>query len=263
MLRITALVKHVPDVTDRRFTDDLTLEREGVPGALSELDEYTVEQAIRVAEARRAEGGESELTYLSVGPAQASEALRKALSMGGDRAVHVLDPALHGSDAHATSLVLAAAIRRIGSDLVVCGMASTDAGLGLIPAMVAERLGVPQVTLAVSLTLRGDQVCIERESQLATETVEGTLPVLVSVTDRTGEPRYPSFKGIMAAKKKPLETWSVADLDLDGSSVGLAAAYTKVLAAQARPPRGGGEVVTDDEDGGVRLAGFLSTRKFI
>ena len=263
MLRITALVKYVPEPTDRWFATDFTLDRDAAPGRLSELDEHTAEQAISLAEARRADGGEAELTYLTMGPPSAAEALRKALSMGGDRAVHVLDPALHGSDALATSLALACAIKRIGFDLVVCGMASTDAGLGLVPAMLAERLQVPQISLASSLSLNGDRVAIERESQLATETIEGTLPALVSVTDRTGEARYPSFKGIMAAKKKPLEAWSLGDLGIAEADVGLQAAYTKVLSATPRPPRGGGELVTDEGDGGTRLAGFLGAQKFI
>jgi electron transfer flavoprotein beta subunit len=263
VLRITALVKYTPEATERRFADDLTLDRDGTPGRLSELDEHTAEQAIRLAEARRAAGGEAEVTYLTMGPSAATEALRKALAMGGDRAVHVLDPALHGSDAHATSLTLAAAIERIGFDLIVCGMASTDAGLGLIPAMLAERLAVPQVSLATSLSLDGERVSIKRETQFAVEAVEGTLPALVTVTDRTGEARYPSFKGIMAAKKKPVETWSLGDLEIDESRAGLNAAYTKVLEVTARPPRGKGEIITDDGDGSVQLAGFLTRQKFI
>jgi electron transfer flavoprotein beta subunit len=199
-----------------------------------------------------------------MGPPAAAEALRKALSMGGDRAVHVSDPSLHGADAHASSLVLAKALERLGYDIVVCGMASTDAGMGAVPSMLAERLGIPQLTLASRLTLDGDRVTIERETQLATETVEGVLPALVSVTDRTGDARYPSFKGIMAAKKKKVETWSLADLGIDPSLVGLDAAYTKVLSATARPPREGGEVVTDDDgDGASNLAAFLSAQKFI
>jgi electron transfer flavoprotein beta subunit len=263
VLRITALVKYVPEATDRKFADDLTVDRTSVPGRLSELDEYAAEQAIRLAEARRVDGGDAELTYLTMGPEGAVDALRKALAMGGDRAVHICDPALHGSDTHATSLVLAAAIQRIGFDLVVCGMASTDAGLGVVPAMLAERLAVPQVSLAASLCLNGDRVLITRETQSAKETVEAALPALVSVTDRTGEARYPSFKGIMAAKKKPVETLSLADLGIAETQGGLAAAYTKVLSAPARPPRGGGELITDDGDGGVKLAEFLSAQKFI
>jgi len=202
-----------------------------------------------------------------MGPPAAAEALRKALSIGGDRGVHVSDPALHGSDAHATSLVLARAIERIGYDIVVCGMASTDAGMGTVPAMLAERLGIPQVSLATRLSLDGDQVTIDRETQQATETLQATLPALVSVTDRTREARCPSFKGIMAAKKKPVETWSLADLGIDGQLAGLAHAYTKVLSATARPPRAGGEIATDDDgsggSGGERLLTFLGAQKFI
>jgi len=262
MLRITALVKHTPELTgDRRFAADLVLDREATEGRLSELDEHTAEQAIKLAEGAKAAG--AELTYLTMGPPAAAEALRKALSMGGDRAVHVSDPALRGADAHATSLVLAAAVERIGYDIVVCGMASTDGSMGAVPAMVAERLGVPQISLASRLSLDGDEVTIERETQLATETVSGTLPALVSVTDRTGEARYPSFKGIMAAKKKQVETWTLADLGIDPAMAGPGSAYTRVLSATARPPRTAGEMVTDDGDGGGQLAAFLGAQKFI
>jgi electron transfer flavoprotein beta subunit len=260
MLRITALVKHTPELTgDRRFAADFTLDRAAAGGRLSELDEHTAEQAIRLAEGA---GSGAELTYVTMGPAAAAEALRKALSMGGDRAVHVSDPSLHGADAHATSLVLARALGRLGYDIVVCGMASTDAGMGAVPSMLAERLGIPQISLASRLSLDGDRVTIERETQFATETVEGALPALVSVTDRTGEARYPSFKGIMTAKKKKVETWTLADLGIDPSLTDLDA-YTKVLSATARPPRAGGEIVTDDGAGGGELAAFLSAQKFI
>jgi len=264
VLRIVTLVKYTPELTgDRRFAADFTIDRPAAGSRLSELDEHAAEQALRLADARLAEDGEAEITYLTMGPPGAAEALRKALSMGGDKAVHVTDDALHGADALATSLVLARAVERIGFDLVLCGMASTDAGMGVVPAMLAERLGIPQVSLAGSLSLDGDRVSIEREGQAATETVEGTLPALVSVTDRTGEARYPSFKGIMAAKKKPVETWSLADLGIDASRVGLAAAHTRVLSVTPRPPRQSGEMVKDDGDGGVRLADFLSAQKFI
>jgi electron transfer flavoprotein beta subunit len=257
MLRIIALVKYTPELTgDRRFADDFTVDREG--GRLSELDEYTAEQALRLAGA-----GEAEVTYLTMGPPGAADALRKALSMGGDRAVHVCDPALHGTDAWATSLVLARAAERIGFDLLMCGMASTDAGMGTVPAMLAERLGVGQLSLVSSVSLDRDRVRVERDTQAATETVEGKLPTLVSVTDRTGEARYPSFKGIMAAKKKPVETWSLADLGIDPATVGLGQAYTKVLSVTVRPSRQAGQLVTDEGDGGSRLAEFLSAQKFI
>ena len=128
----------------------------------------------------------------------------------------------------------------------MCGMASTDAGLGVVPAMLAERLGVPAVTLASEVTVEGDTVRIRRDGDVATETIEGTLPLVLSVTDQSGEARYPSFKGIMAAKKKPLETWSLADLGLDAEKVGLSAAWTVVEDTTARPPRSQGEIVTDE-----------------
>ena len=149
--------------------------------------------------------------------------------MGADKGVHVIDDAIAGSDALATSLVLAEAIKKIGRpDLVVCGMASTDGSMSVVPAMLAERLGLPQVTLASLVETQGDQIRIRRDGDTATEIIEGTLPVVLSVTDQTGEARYPSFKGIMAAKKKPVETWSLADLGVDAEQVGLSAAWTQV-----------------------------------
>jgi electron transfer flavoprotein beta subunit len=264
VLKIVALIKYTPELTgDRHLAPDFTLDRAATPGRISELDEYTVEQALQVAEAVTGAGGEAEITYLLMGPPAGADAIRKALSMGGDKAVHVSDDAIHGSDAIATSTVLAAALRKAGFDLVLCGMASTDANMGVVPSMLAERLGIAQVTLAAKLTVTGEQVVIERETDAATETIEATLPALVSVTDRTTEARYPSFKGIMAAKKKPVETWSLADLEISPESVGLAAAYTQVLSATARPARTAGELVKDDGEGGIRLAEFLTAQKFI
>jgi electron transfer flavoprotein beta subunit len=170
---------------------------------------------------------------------------------------------LHGSDAFATSLVLAAAIRRIGFDLVVTGMASTDAGMGIVPALLAERLAVPQVTFAGQLTVSGDTVEIVRDGEASSENVTASLPAVVSVTDRTGEARYPSFKGIMAAKKKPVQTWSLADLDISPEAVGWAGARTTVLSAVRRPARTAGQQVKDDGDGAKVLADFLTAQRFI
>ncbi|MYX35119.1 hypothetical protein, partial [Streptomyces sp. BoleA5] len=148
-LRIVVAVKYVPDATgDRHFAGDLTTDRDAVDGLLSELDEYAVEQALQVAEA----SGDAEVTVVTVGPEDAKDALRKALSMGADRAVHVEDEGLHGSDVMGTSLVLAKAVERVGFDLVVTGMASTDGTAGVVPALLAERLGVPQVTLLSQVT---------------------------------------------------------------------------------------------------------------
>jgi len=258
--KLVVPVKFTPDLTsDRRFLPDGTVDRGSVPGRLSELDEHAAEQALRVAEA----GGGWELTYVTMGPEGAQEALRKALSMGGDAAVHVLDEALHGSDAFGTSLVLAAAIERIGFDLVITGMASTDAGMGVVPALLAERLGLPAVTYAGRLSVAGDVVEILRDSDVVAETVTARLPALVSVTDRTGEARYPSFKGIMAAKKKPVQTWSLADLGVDPGLVGLGGARSTVLSAVRRPARTAGQMVKDDGEGGKALADFLVAQRFI
>jgi len=257
--KIVVLVKFTPDLTgDRSFQADGTVDRVSVPGRLSELDEHAAEQALRVKES-----GDWELTYLTMGPDGAQDALRKALSMGGDAAVHVRDARLHGSDAFATSLVLAAAIQRIGFDLVLTGMASTDAGMGVVPALLAERLSVPALTFAGQLAVTGDSVEIVRDSDTSAETVTARLPAIVSVTDRTGEARYPSFKGIMAAKKKPVATWGLADLGIDPGQVGLAAARSTVLSAARRPARTASQLVKDDGDGGKLLADFMAAHRFI
>jgi electron transfer flavoprotein beta subunit len=191
--------------------------------------------------------------------------------MGADAGVHVQDDAIAGSDAVATSLVLAAAITKLGQetpvDLVLTGMASTDGTMSVVPAMLAERLSLPQVTYASQLTVEGDgpgaSVSIRRDGDTSTEQIVATLPAVVSVTDQINEPRYPSFKGIMAAKKKPVTVWSLADLGVDASQVGLAAAWTSVETVTARPPREKGQIVIDDGDGGEKLAEFLVARKFV
>ncbi|MEZ0067438.1 electron transfer flavoprotein beta subunit [Streptacidiphilus sp. MAP12-20] len=259
-LRIVVCVKYVPDATgDRRFAEDFTTDRDGVDGLLSELDEYGVEQALRIAEA----SGDAEVTVLTVGGDDAKDALRKALSMGADKAVHVNDDDIHGSDAIATSAVLAAAVGKAGFDLVVCGMASTDGTMGVVPALLAERLGVPGVTLVSEVAVNGGTVTGRRDGDSATEVLEASLPAVVSVTDQSGEARYPSFKGIMAAKKKPVQSWDLDDLGLDAERVGLAGAWTVVDAAVARPARTAGTVVKDEGEGGRQLAEFLAAQKFI
>jgi electron transfer flavoprotein beta subunit len=263
-MNIVVLVKYVPDATaDRRFEADNTVDRVDVDGLLSELDEYAVEQALQIKEKRADE--EIEVTALTVGPEKAVDAVRKALQMGADRGVHVIDDAIAGSDAIGTSLVLAKAIEKLGSvDLVVGGLASTDAGLSVVPAMLAERLGLPQVTLASVVETQGNQVRIKRDTDTATEVVGGTMPLVLSVTDQSGEARYPSFKGIMAAKKKPLETWSLSDLGVDAGQVGLSASWSAVEETAARPPRSAGEIVKDEDGSGAKaLADFLASKKFI
>jgi electron transfer flavoprotein beta subunit len=263
-MNIVVCVKYVPDATaDRRFEADNTVDRVGVDGLLSELDEYAVEQALQIKE-NLGDAEETVVTVLSVGPDNAADAIRKALQMGADKGVHVVDDAIAGSDALSTSLVLAEAIKKLPHDLVVCGMASTDGGLGIVPAMLSERLGVPGVTLGSEINVDGDKVSIRRDGDTATETIEGTLPLVLSVTDQSGEARYPSFKGIMAAKKKPVETFTLGDLGVSGDQVGLAAAWTAVEATEARPPRTAGEIVKDEDGSGAKaLVDFLASKKFI
>jgi electron transfer flavoprotein beta subunit len=259
-MKIVVLIKHVPEPTAVwGFAEDLTLDRQAVDGRLSELDEYAVEQALRLGEA----GTTTDVTHLTMGPARAVDALRKALAMGGHRGVHVLDDAIHGSDAGATSLVLAAALRKAGFDLVVCGMAATDGEMSVIPVMVADRLGVPVVTNAVAIRVDGDAVAVRRETDEVTEEVVAPLPAVVSVTDRSGEARYPSFRNIVAAKKKPVSTWSLADLGLTPDRVGASAAGTAVRAVRPRPPREAGTVVTDEGDAAAQIADFLTAQKLI
>ncbi|MDT0415164.1 electron transfer flavoprotein subunit beta/FixA family protein [Streptomyces sp. DSM 41982] len=259
-LRIVVCVKYVPDATgDRHFAGDLTLDREDVDGLLSELDEYAVEQALQVADA----ADEAEITVVTVGPEDAKDALRKALSMGADKGIHVEDDGLHGSDVFGTSLVLAKAVEKAGYDLVVCGMASTDGTMGVLPALLSERLGVPQVTLLSEVSVDGGVVRGRRDGDAASEMLEARLPAVVSVTDQSGEARYPSFKGIMAAKKKPVESWDLEDLGIEAEEVGLGGSWTAVEGAAARPARTAGTIVTDEGEGGKQLAEFLAGQKFI
>jgi electron transfer flavoprotein beta subunit len=270
-MNIVVCVKYVPDATaDRQFESDNTVDRVGVDGLLSELDEYAVEQALQIKEKRAAGDAAEEVvvTALCVGPEKATDAVRKALQMGADKGVLVSDEAIAGSDYIATSLVLAKAIEKIGAeaavDLVVCGMASTDASGSVIPAMLAERLDLPQVTFASVIETQGDQVRIKRDSDTATEVIGATMPLVLSVTDQTGEARYPSFKGIMAAKKKPMETYSLGDLGVEADQVGLSVAWSEVLETQARPPRTAGEIVTDEDgSGAIALTEFLVSKKFV
>lgn len=260
MTKIVVPVKYVPDATaDRTFTADNTVDREGVDGLLSELDEYAVEQALQVVEA-----GDGEVVVLTVGPGDAADAVRKALQMGADSGIHVQDDAIAGSDAMATSLVLAKALEKVGDfDLVFFGMSSTDGEMGVVPTLVAGRLGLPAVTFASEVTVSGDTVKIKRDADAASQEIEASGKVVVSVTDQTGEARYPSFKGIMAAKKKEVAQWSLADLGLDADQVGLANAFAVVESTTPRPPREAGEIITDGGDGGVKLVEFLASKKFV
>ena len=259
-MNIVVCLKQVPDTWSERTLRpaDSTLDRDAADAVMNELDEYAIEEGLRLAEAH---GGE--VTILSMGPQKASESIRKALSMGADKAVHLVDDALAGSDALATSAALAAVLGRIGFDLVILGSESTDARMGVMAAMLAERLGVPQVSLASKVEIDGSAIRIRRVSEDGYFEVESTLPAVISVVEKINEPRYPSFKGIMAAKKKPVQTMTLAEAGIDAALVGLAGASTEVVDFAQRPPRQAGTIVKDEGDGGVKVAEFLAAQKFI
>jgi electron transfer flavoprotein beta subunit len=258
-MNIVVCVKQVPDTwAEKKLAADSTVDRDSVDGVMNELDEYAVEEALRLKEAH---GGE--VTVLTMGPAKAAETIRKALSMGADAAVHLVDDALHGSDALATSYAMAKALGTLTYDLVVCGSESTDARTSVLPAMLAERLGIAQLTYARKVEVDGTNIRIERLTDTGYDVVEAQLPAVVSVVEKINEPRYPSFKGIMAAKKKPLTTLTCADAEIEAGKVGLAAAASTVDSFADRPPKQAGQIVKDEGDGGTKLAEFLATEKFI
>jgi electron transfer flavoprotein beta subunit len=260
-MNIVVLVKQVPDTySERKLRDsDNTLDRESADAVLDEINEKAVEQALQIKEA-----GEGEVTAVCVGPDRATDAIRKALSMGADKAIHVSDEALHGSDVLATAKVLAAAIGKTGTpDLVIAGNEATDGRAGAIPAIIAELLDLPQLTHAREVTVDGQTVKVTRETDEGISYLEAQLPAVVSVGEKINEPRYPSFKGIMAAKKKPVETLTVADLGVDAGEVGLGNAWSQVTEASPKPPREAGQKVEDEGDGGSKVAEYLVGQKLI
>jgi electron transfer flavoprotein beta subunit len=260
LMNIVVLMKQVPDTEGARTLDpaDNTVDRGAVDPVINYIDEFAIEEGLLLREAH-----DGDVTLLTVGPERATESIRKALSMGVDKAVHVSDPVLHGSDAIQTTKVLAAALGTLEWDVVVAGSEATDSRMSVVPAMLAEVLEVPQLSQARKVTVDGDSVSIERLSSDGYDVVRGRLPAVISVVEKINEPRYPSFKGIMAAKSKPVKTLTVADLDLDAEEFGLAAASTEVVEFAVAPPRQAGQVVVDEGDGGVKIAEFLASRKLV
>ncbi|MBB3085890.1 electron transfer flavoprotein subunit beta/FixA family protein [Geodermatophilus sabuli] len=259
-MNIVVLVKQVPDSGSERTLDpaDNTVARGSADNVLNEIDEYALEEALQLKEAQ---GGE--VTILTVGPDSAADAIRKGLSMGADRAVHVTDEAIHGSDAVQTSAVLAAALGQLEYDLVLCGAEATDSQMSVMPALLAERLGLPQLSGARKLTVDGGVAKVERQTDGGYWALEAPLPAIVSTWDTINEPRYPSFKGIMAAKKKPVEKKTLADLGIDPGTVGAGSATSEVLDFTGRPPKGEGVKVVDEGDGGAKLVDYLAGQKIV
>jgi len=260
-MNIVVLVKQVPDTySERKLRDsDGVLDRDATDAVLDEINERAVEAALQIKEA-----GDAEVTVLTMGPDRATDAIRKALSMGADKAVHLSDTALAGSDAVTTAKALAKAIGTVGQvDLVLAGNEASDGRGGAMAAMVAELLGYPALTHAREISVDGGAVTVKRETDEGVTHLTADLPAVISVGEKINEPRYPSFKGIMAAKKKPVESWGLADLGIEPSQVGLDAAWSKVTSFEARPPRTAGTIVTDEGDGGTRLAEYLVEKKFV
>jgi electron transfer flavoprotein beta subunit len=263
-MNIVVLVKQVPDTySERKLRDDGVLDRDATDAVLDEINERAVEAALQLKEANDG-AGDSVVTVLTMGPDRATDAIRKALSMGADKAVHLSDDALAGSDAVSTAKVLAKAIGTVeGVDLVLAGNEASDGRSAAVPAMVADVLGWPAMTHVRELTVEGGAVTGRRETDDGVTVLTAELPVVVSVSEKINEPRYPSFKGIMAAKKKPVATLTLADVGVDAGEVGLANALTTVTSASPKPPKSAGEKVTDEGDGGDKIASFLVGQKLI
>ena len=260
-MKIVVCIKQVPATgADKRYTDDLRLDRAGVEAIINPLDEYAIEQALRLVD----DGTVDQVTYLSMGPEQAAEALRRALAMGGDDAVLVTDAALSGADEWATAKVLAAALDKLAPDVALMGMASDDARGSLVPGAVAAMRDVPLLSYGSELKLTDGEARVRRLSAAGFDWIAAPLPVVATVTDQVGEPRYASLKGIMAAKRKSLETWSLDDVGLSAGELSGAALtrVTDVRPPEAKPPTERIEGLPAAE-AAVKIADWLEARKLI
>lgn len=257
---IAVLIKQVPDTySERKLREsDSRLDRDAADAVIDEIDSRGVEVALQLTEAH---GGE--VTVVTMGPQRAADALRKALAMGAHKAVHIVDDALAGSDALQTSAVLAAALRTLTFDLLIAGNEATDGRTGSIPSMLAERLGLPQITSVQKLEVEGGSLAAERTDETGYSEITATLPAVISVTEKVTEPRYPNFKGIMAAKSKPVTVLALADLGIDAADADSANAACIVVDATPRPPRSAGEKITDDGSAGSKVAEYLAAARLI
>jgi electron transfer flavoprotein beta subunit len=254
-VNVVVCVKHIPDPNLPVEMDGTRLKREGVQGVLDPGDEFGVEAGLQLKESQ---GGE--VTLVSMGPAQAMDAIRRGLSMGADKGVLISDDSLANSDALTTAKVLAAAIKKNEFDLVIAGVESTDGYTGTMASTLAELLGLPQLTFAKEIEASDGSLKIQRQTADGYHVVESPLPALITVTAGVNEPRYASFKGIMAAKKKPVEEISASDLGLSGDEVAIKQNVTDLSAAEERKA---GEVIQDEGEGAAKIADFLKEAKVI
>jgi electron transfer flavoprotein beta subunit len=256
-MRIAVCVKHVPEGTSRIDPGTKRLDRSG-EGALNHFDANAVEAALRLKDE-----AEAEVVVVSLGPQQALDSLRKALAMGADRAVLVSDDAAAGSDLVATSRLLASALEREEADLVLFGQQASDADGAVLWAAVAERLARPVVSQAMELSAAGGSVTVKRQTEFGYDTIEAPLPAVVAVSDSINEPRYPSLKGIMGAKKKQQDVLSLAELGLDAAAAGDEGSRTTVLALGDPPPRGDARKIEDDGNAAEAIADYLAERRLL
>jgi electron transfer flavoprotein beta subunit len=259
-MRIAVCVKQVPDATVHKRIDPGTkrLERTG-EAALNPFDVHAVEEALRVKEG----SGEGEVVAVSLGPAKAMESLRKALAMGVDRAVLVSDDSAAGSDLVATAYALAKALERESAELVLFGQQANDSDGAVLWAAVADRLRLPVISQVAELTLSDGKVRGKRQTEFGYDVIEAPLPAVVAVSDAINEPRYPSLKGIMGAKKKPQETVSLSDVGVEPERVGDAGSRTEVLALGEPPPRGESRKIDDDGNAAEAIVQFLAEKRMI
>jgi electron transfer flavoprotein beta subunit len=259
-MKVVVCVKEVPDASAPKRIDpqSFRLDR-SVPGALNEFDTHALEEGLRLKDA----GGEGELVAVLMGPARAADSLRKALALGADRAVHVVDDALAGSDLVATSKALAKAVEREEPELGLFGQQAGDSDGAVLWAAVADRLRLPVISQAASLELADGKAKVKRQTEYGYDVIEAPTPCVVAVSDAINEPRYPSLKGIMGAKKKPQDAMSLSDLGLEGSDVGEAGSRTEVYAVGEPPPRGESRRIEDNGDAAEAILQYLSEKKLV
>lgn len=255
-MKIVVLIKQVPDTADERTLDAATgwLNRDAGDNIVDEINERALEVALRVKDGEKS----TEVVVLAMGPEEAAKALRKALSMGADSGIHILDDSLAGADAVRTAAVLAAALKDTGADVIVAGNEATDGRGGVVPAMVAEHLGLPFVGSLASLELSAGTVSGQRQDESGTLTISASLPAVVTVTERSAEARFPNFKGILTAKRKPVSTLSTADLDVRATP-----AHAVIVSHKMRPARVAGTKVVDEGNAGTLLAEYLIENRLV
>ena len=258
-MKIAVCVKQVPEGAARRLDPSTKrLDRSG-EGALNPFDAHAVEEALKIRDA----SGEGEVVVLSMGPQKALDSLRKALAMGADRAVLVSDDALAGSDLVATSAVLAKALEREEADLVLLGQQGGDSDGAVLGAALADRLRLPMFSQAAELTLSDGSIRGKRQTEFGYDVIEAPLPAIVAVSDAINEPRYPSLKGIMGAKKKPQETLALADLGVEAGAAGEEVSKTEVYALGDPPPRGDSRKIEDDGSAAQQIVDFLAEKRLV